>query len=497
MRPLILAAGAGARFGGGGKLSARVDGKPILRHVIDAARDAVPSWRPVLVLGPTDPPGVDLGGTTIVRNPEPERGLASSLQIGWQSALTRFPLEERGPEAVLVLLGDQPLVDPRLLREPEAVLVLLGDQPLVDPRLLRELAVQPLDPERPIVAARYQGSTARNPVRIDATAAPLVQAATGDRGLGPIIDANPDAVRWLDVAGDNPDVDTAADLASVADLAWAGRVRRNREQVDRFREQPDGTDFYSAVSAIFLDDPDRTGDPVLDALRAHARPDDTWLDIGAGAGRYALPLARTVARVVAVDPSPSMLEALRESMRDHRIENLTAVEGRWPEALEQGSDDLAAAVPADVSLIAHVGYDVEQIWPFVEAMERVTRRECLAVLMEGSPAMLAEPFWPEVHGERRIALPALPALVDLLAAHGRSPELRMLESRRRRWGNRSEIETYVRRQTWVAPGSAKDARMQALIDEWLVELPDGTVELSVTEPLQVGLVSWAAAAPAD
>ena len=474
VRPLILAAGAATRFGGA-KLSARVDGKPVLRHVIDAVRDAEPGPRPVVVLGPTDPPGVDLGGTTIVRNPDPERGLASSLRIGWRAALTRSPLEDAAPDAVLILLGDQPLIDPAVVRR------------------LSEL---PPDPERPIVAPRYRGSTARNPVRIDATAGALVEAAEGDRGLGPIIDANPDAVRWLDVDGDNPDVDTAADLADVADRAWADRVRGNREQVERVREQPDGPDFYASVSSIFRDDPDRTGDPVLDALRAHARPDDAWLDIGAGAGRYALPLARTVRSVVAVDPSPSMLEALRESMAEHRIENVTTVAGRWPHAVQEESDELAAMLPADVSLIAHVGYDVEAIWPFLEAMERATRRECLAVLMERSPAMLAEPFWKEIHGERRIALPALPALVDLLVAHGRTPELTMVESSRRRWGSRDEIEAYVRRQTWVAPGSVKDRRMQALIDTWLVELPDGTVDLSVVEPLQVGLVSWTPGEPA-
>ena len=474
VRPLILAAGAATRFGGA-KLSARLDGKPVLRHVIDAVRDAEPGPRPVIVLGPTDPPGVDLGGTIIVRNPEPDRGLASSLQIGWRSALTRFPREDAAPEAVLVLLGDQPLVDPAVVRR---------------------LAAMPPDPDRPIVAPRYRGSTARNPVRIEATAAALVDASEGDRGLGPIIDANPDAVRWLDVDGDNPDVDTAADLAAVADRVWADRVRGNREQVERVREQPDGPDFYASVSSIFRDDPDRSGDPVLDALRARARPDDTWLDIGAGAGRYALPLAGAVHRVVAVDPSPSMLEALRESMTEHRIENVITVAGRWPDALEQGSEELRAALPADVSLIAHVGYDVERVWPFLEAMERATRRECLAVLMERSPAMLAEPFWRDVHGERRIALPALPALVDLLVAHGRTPELTMLESSRRRWASRDEIEAYVRRQTWVAPGSVKDGRMQALIDNWLVELPDGSVDLSVVEPLKVGLVAWKPGTPA-
>jgi CTP:molybdopterin cytidylyltransferase MocA len=468
VRPLILAAGSGSRFGGG-KLSARVDGKPILRHVIDAAREAG-LQRPAIVLGPADPPGVDLGGTTIVRNPRPERGLSSSLRVGWRSAASDWPLEH-GP--------------------PDAVIVLLGDQPLVRAELLRELAAQPLDPDRPIVAPRFGGSGARNPVRIETTAAGLIAAAAGDRGLGPIIDAHPDRVRWLDVAGDNPDVDTAADLATVADLAWASRVRRNREQVDRVREEPDGPDFYAKVSSVFRDDPDRTGDAVVDALAKHVRPDDLFLDIGAGAGRYALPLARILRRGgIAIDPSRSMLGVLREAMRDHGIDNIEVVEGRWPEAVEAAGRHLAGRLPADVSLIAHVGYDIEAIWPFLEAMERATRRECLAVLMERSPASLAEPLWPPIHGESRISLPALPAFVDLLAAHGRSPDVEMLESSRRSWASREEIETYVRRQTWVAPGSAKDARLQRLLDEWLVPAPGGGFELSVAEPLRVGLVAW-------
>lgn len=465
VRPLILAAGAATRFGGA-KLSARVDGKPILRHVIDTVAVAGLA-RPVVVIGPEPPVGVDLEGAETVRNWHPERGLASSLHVGWEVA-ANWPLVEGTPDAVVVLLGDQPLVRSEVLRR---------------------LAAEPLDSDRPIVAPRYGGSDAHNPVRVELAAGGLVEAADGDRGLGPIIAAHPELVRWLDVDGENPDVDTAADLAHVADLVWADRVRRNREQVDRFREEPDGRDFYAKVSSIFREDPDRAGDPVLEALLAHARPDDTWLDIGAGAGRYALPLARAVRMVIALDPSPSMLGGLREAMVEHNIDNVEVVQGRWPGA-EQGSGSPAAALSADVTLIAHVGYDVDAIWPFLEAMERVTRRECLAVLMERSPATLAEPFWPEVHGEPRIALPALPALVDLLAAHGRTAHVRMLESSRRRWASREEVETYVRRQTWVRPGSAKDRRMQALIGEWLVRHEDGSVELSTMEPLRVGLVAW-------
>src|SRR5262249_12664059 len=156
------------------------------------------------------------------------------------------------------------------------------------------------------VPAYTEGGGA-NPVVLRRPAFALAANASGDRGLGPLLDASPELAAVIRVDGSSPDIDTTADLARVAELAWADRVRGNREQVDRVREAPDGADFYASVSSIFRDDPDRTGDPVLDALRRHARPGDTWLDIGAGAGRYALPLARTVREVVALDQSPSML----------------------------------------------------------------------------------------------------------------------------------------------------------------------------------------------
>jgi CTP:molybdopterin cytidylyltransferase MocA len=471
VRVLVLAAGAGSRFGGG-KLEARVDGKPLLQHVLDALVEAGLE-APVVVVAPSNAQGrapggsdqIEWGRAERVTNPAPERGLASSLQLGWRHALA----------------ADEPR---------QAVLVVLGDQPLLRPEILRALLAAPLDEARPIVASRYADTGARNPVRVETSVGPLIDDAGGDRGLVPILERNPELVRWLDVAGDNPDVDTAADLAGVAELAWADRVKRNREQVDRFRETPDGPDFYASVSTIFRDEPDRVGDPVLDAVRSHARPDDTWLDIGAGAGRYALPLARSVRRVIALDPSASMLGALRESMVEHAIVNVDLLDGRWPAALESGRAVLSEALPVDVSLIAHVGYDVEAIGPFVDAMELATRRECLAVLMERSPATLAEAFWPALHGEPRIALPALPAFVDLLRSRGRMPTVDMVESSRRRWSSRDELVTYVRRQTWVAPGSAKDRRMLELLDEWLVTHTDGTVELSVAEPLRIALVAW-------
>ena len=180
---------------------------------------------------------------------------------------------------------------------------------------------------------------------------------------------------------------------------------------------------------------------------------------------------------------------LRPGAAAHRIDNVTTIHARWPDVLE-GDADLGARLPVDVSLIAHVGYDIESIVPFLDAMEAATSRECLAVLMERSPASLAEPFWPPIHGEARIALPALAAFVDRLVARGREPHVTTLESSRRRLGSRDEIEGFVRRQTWTAPGTAKDRRMQQLIDEWLIEAEDGGFDLTIAHPLPAGLVAW-------
>lgn len=53
------------------------------------------------------------------------------------------------------------------------------------------------------------------------------------------------------------------------------------------------------------------------------------LDIGCGPGTYALVLARRVRRVVALDPSPEMLSALKRRMQEERLENIEVVQAAW------------------------------------------------------------------------------------------------------------------------------------------------------------------------
>lgn len=461
---LVLAAGLGSRFGGG-KLLATLRGRPVLQHVLDAVAEAG-IGDVVVVLGDHAEAierAIEWRAERRVRNPEPAAGLAGSLRIGMAE------------------------VDPKAT----SVLVVLGDQPLISPSTIRALIDAPRDAARPVVVPRYAGDRGRNPVLLRRESFGLTGEATGDRGLGPVLAAHPELIHEIPVDADNPDVDSRADLAALVERAWAERVRANREQVDRVREVPDGKDFYAPVTGLFRADPRRTDENVLEVLRALARPDDTWIDIGAGAGRYALPLAFEAERVIAVDPSRGMLDALREGMAEYGIDNVDVVEGRWP---PEPGGDLAGVFGrgpvADVALIAHVGYDVGAIGPFVDAMEAAARRLCVAILMERQPASLADPCWPPVHGEARVSLPALPDFVELLQARGREPEIRMMERETRRFSSRDELDGFLRRQLWIGEDGEKADRFEAALDDLLMVADDGTVAIRGVESMAVGVVTW-------
>jgi SAM-dependent methyltransferase len=267
--------------------------------------------------------------------------------------------------------------------------------------------------------------------------------------------------------------------AGAALAAWAARVRANREQAERVREGSLPRDFYAPVASAFRSDPRRTDEPALDALRALARSGETWLDIGAGGGRYALPLALLVREVVAVEPSEGMRQVLQAGMAEHGIGNIRVVPARWP---------MEAAPAADVALMAHIGYDIENIGSFLDAMEAVARRLCVAVLMTPSPPYLAEPFWPPIHGEARAALPALLEFLVLLVARGRPFEVRLLEREPVTYADRDAPLTWLYQQLFVGPDTDKGHRLAALARDALAER-GGRWALS-SAPAAIGVVAW-------
>jgi CTP:molybdopterin cytidylyltransferase MocA len=105
---LILAAGAGTRFGTQTKQLADLRGKPLLQHAVDAMNAALP--RAVVVLGHDADAiraAVDFGPAEVVLCEEWALGQGYSLRAG-VAALA-------GAERVVITLGDQPFITPAVI----------------------------------------------------------------------------------------------------------------------------------------------------------------------------------------------------------------------------------------------------------------------------------------------------------------------------------------------------------------------------------------------
>ncbi len=260
---------------------------------------------------------------------------------------------------------------------------------------------------------------------------------------------------------------------------WREIVESEHAQTERLREWQE-PDYYRPMVEQFIADPRRAADELLNDLLSYCGPDITWVDVGAGGGRNALPLALASKRVIAVEPSAAMREALSESAVRAEINNVEVLSLRWPE----GSDRLNV----DFSLMAHVGYDITDINAFIDGLERATRVRCFASMMDRAPSSGFERLWQQVHGEERIVLPAMREFIHLLLARGAAPDVRIYR-RDVHPHTPAEIRGFARRRLWLAEGSEKDQHLQQLLD---AEFEKGTGQFERRSV--VSLISWEPAA---
>lgn len=180
---VVLAAGGGSRFAGGGhKLLAPFLGRPLVAWAIDAAVGAE-LGAVVVVTGAVDlgPATVPFGdGITVIVNARWAEGQATSLRaaLDWCGA--------HGFEAAVVGVGDQPLVGSAAWRR-------VG-----------------LATHAAIVTASFAGRR-RPPVRLDRAVWDLV-AGEGDEGARELMRRRPELTGEVACEGDPADVDTFEDL---------------------------------------------------------------------------------------------------------------------------------------------------------------------------------------------------------------------------------------------------------------------------------------------
>ena len=186
----MLAAGGGSRFGGG-KLLAKLGGRPIIETVLDNLREA-PVDEIIVIVG-ADAESLrevcERYGIRTVANQEWERGQSTSVLAGLRTC---------GGRAAVVMLGDQPFVGV------EAVA-----------RLVAAFAEG-----AKVAVATYCGKR-RNPVLFSREIWPLLEAElAGDEGARSVLLRHPELVVEVpcEGVGDPVDVDTREDLRRLEEM---------------------------------------------------------------------------------------------------------------------------------------------------------------------------------------------------------------------------------------------------------------------------------------
>jgi len=202
---VLLAAGEGSRLGGRPKALLELGGVPLIRRQLIALSGAGVD-EVVVVLGhhaAAIEAAVAEFPVTLVRNPAPEQGQASSVRVGLQALAGKL-------DAVIVALADQPLI------HSEDIVSLIG-------AFKRRGGAA-------MVVPRVDGAPG-NPVMFEAALREEWLAGAADAACRKWREAHPDRVSWFDTGNSRyrVDIDTPEDLERFAErtghrLRWPAAV---------------------------------------------------------------------------------------------------------------------------------------------------------------------------------------------------------------------------------------------------------------------------------
>jgi len=190
---VVLAAGRASRFDGD-KLTRSLGGKPLLHYSLTAAQAVFPG-RVLLVAGHEPEVIIESSGglaTQVVINPDYLAGQASSIAVGVRACRD----------------------------DADAIVIMLADQPLVTPDILKRLAAEWTGNDDHIVESTY-GDSQGPPVLFGKDAFDQLCELDGDRGAKAVIQSGKFEVTSIAAGSAGFDVDTPKDLEVESQLLSA------------------------------------------------------------------------------------------------------------------------------------------------------------------------------------------------------------------------------------------------------------------------------------
>jgi len=151
-------------------------------------------------------------------------------------------------------------------------------------------------------------------------------------------------------------------------------------------------------------------------------PDSRVLDIGAGPGTLAIPLAEKVAHVTAVEPADGMVSVLRENIEAYGIENINCVHKDW-EAVDSETDLYG---PYDV-VFASYSLGMKDIRASIRKMMEVSSGYIYLYWFAGETSwdMHSRKLWPSLHDCEYPQGPKVDVLYNVLYGLGIHPNMKV------------------------------------------------------------------------
>ncbi len=144
------------------------------------------------------------------------------------------------------------------------------------------------------------------------------------------------------------------------------------------------------------------------------------LDIGSGPGRLAIPIARKVSHVTAVEPAAGMMEILKENTKQQGIDNISCVSKRWEDIDVENDID----APYDV-VIASFSLGMPDIKEAIRKMEQASSKYVYLYWFAGTTPWEEHSIalWPSLYGKNYVPGPKCDVLYNLLYNMGIYPDV--------------------------------------------------------------------------
>lgn len=256
----------------------------------------------------------------------------------------------------------------------------------------------------------------------------------------------------------------AEDALAFWSRRWRALVEERRSRIEHLLGLGSQEGYWDRRAASFhrMTQAGASPDDAVQGLLRELIGTGTLLDVGAGTGRHALPLASVARHVTAVEPSAAMRSYMQASIREHGIANVSIVPEPW---------EAASVAPHDVALVAHVLYPIADVVPFLRKVDAASRRACVIVLRVEQVGAGIESLWREIWGVPRPPEPTFLDLYNLLFAMGIRANARIIPFGPARQGaTLDEALQQIRGLLFLADG---DPRLESVVRP---RLPDVLVD---------------------